>query len=522
MSGDGQFSWVTGLGVDNASNVYATEEGNNRVQKFTPNGRLLLKWGGLPEGSGDGQFMTPGGVAVDLDQTIYVTDIANNRIQEFDTSGHFIAKAGSKGTGEAQFTRPSGIASVPPNAAFACLLAANPSDCVHGFVVSELGGNGGNTRVQFLAGRADSDTDGITDEIDLQSTAASTAFSDASLGFTTAGIINNLGDQTFTIFNRLTPSAADEVRVRTETSGGALPLKLTLCGVMTLTFTAGSGGNVHCSTPTVLAELGPVGFQVAGTDGTVATGTLNTGDALSFNPQSSTIQDNAGNITVSVGGKNMPLMPGQTAFADATPPTSTAALSANPNAHGWSNANLAVTLNATDNQGGSGVSAITYNLTGSQPGAGTVPGSTTSVPISAEGVSTLTYFATDNAGNQEAPKSLVVRIDRTPPRMVCTASPSVLRPSDHLVPVTLSVSVDDALSGSAGFVLTSVTSNDHHADNSHDIKGFTVGTASTSGSLRAETDHRERVYTFVYTGTDQAGNQDSCTVTVEVAHHHDD
>jgi hypothetical protein len=184
--GDGQIAKVNGLAVDSLSNVYVSEDGNNRVQKFNTNGTFLLKWGGLPVGNGDGQFSGPGGVAVDLDQTIYVADIANNRIQEFDTSGHFVAKGGSQGPGEAQFTRPYGIASVAPVAALACLFIPD-SDCVHGLVVSELGqgGSAGNTRVQFLAGRADSDNDGITDEIDSQPTVASTNFSNAPLGFTT-------------------------------------------------------------------------------------------------------------------------------------------------------------------------------------------------------------------------------------------------------------------------------------------------------------------------------------------------
>ena len=39
----------------------------------------------------------------------------------------------------------------------------------------------------------------------------------------------------------------------------------------------------------------------------------------------------------------------------------------------------------------------------------------TSVAISAEGVTTRTYFARDAAGNEEEPNTLVVRIDRTAP-----------------------------------------------------------------------------------------------------------
>jgi hypothetical protein len=487
------------------------------VQKFTPTGRLLLKWGGRPKGASDGQFQTPGGIAVDLDQTIYVTDIANNRIQEFTTSGAFLAKAGSMGSGEAQFTRPFGIASVPPGVALGCLFGPTPSDCVHGLVVSEAGG--GNTRVQFLAGRADMDLDGITDEIDLQSGGASASFSDAALGFTTFGNIVSAGDQTFAIYNLETPAAADQIRVRAESFGGLQPLKLLVCGVMSTTVPAGGQPNLHCSTPTVEAELGPVGFQVTGSDGTAASGTLQTGGSVSYDPTTSTIKDNAGSIQVTVGGRTNTLLPGQTAYADQTAPT-TATVSANPNR--WFHGTTVVTLSATDNQNGSGVNNITYSLSGAQPGSGTVTGSTTTVPLLAEGVTTMTFFATDKAGNQEVPKSVTVKIDKTPPILRCTATPAILKATGNLEKVNLSVTVDDPLSGPAGFVLTSIGNNEqppkeHPEHGPQNVQGFTLGKASTSGEVRAEITHaKERIYTFTYTGVDQAGNQETCTASVKV------
>src|SRR5215207_3488630 len=46
--------------------------------------------------------------------------------------------------------------------------------------------------------------------------------------------------------------------------------------------------------------------------------------------------------------------------ADITKPSTSATRSVEPNAAGWNKANVTVTLNATDNQGGSGVQKITY------------------------------------------------------------------------------------------------------------------------------------------------------------------
>jgi hypothetical protein len=71
-----------------------------------------------------------------------------------------------------------------------------------------------------------------------------------------------------------------------------------------------------------------------------------------------------------------------------------------------------------------------------------------------------------------------------------------------LIPVTATVTVTDPSSGAHGFVLDSVTSN-HPATATADIAGFTPGTASATGQLRAA---RGRVYTFTFHGFDAAGN----------------
>ena len=97
-------------------------------------------------------------------------------------------------------------------------------------------------------------------------------------------------------------------------------------------------------------------------------------------------------------------------------PTTSANASPGPNGNGWNNTDVAINLNAADNPGGSGVKQIQFALGGAQnTGWQTVAGNTASVTISAEGATTLSYFATDNAGNQETAKRLTVRIDKTPP-----------------------------------------------------------------------------------------------------------
>ncbi len=104
-SGDGQFYFVkyqiAGVAVDSAGNVYVTDSGNYRVQKFDSAGKFLTKWG--TEGSADGQFSEPGGIAIDSADNVYVVDSRNYSIQKFDASGKFLLKWGSQGRGDGQF-----------------------------------------------------------------------------------------------------------------------------------------------------------------------------------------------------------------------------------------------------------------------------------------------------------------------------------------------------------------------------------------------------------------------------------
>ncbi|HYV60780.1 MAG TPA: hypothetical protein VFA62_11985, partial [Acidimicrobiia bacterium] len=108
-----------------------------------------------------------------------------------------------------------------------------------------------------------------------------------------------------------------------------------------------------------------------------------------------------------------------TVYTDTTPPVTTATLAPALNAAGWANTNVAATLSAVDNPGGSGVASISYNATGAQA----IPTTTYASPfvLSTEGTTTLHFGAVDNAGNVETTKTQAVRIDRTNPTGSITA-----------------------------------------------------------------------------------------------------
>jgi len=106
--GDGQFFEPQAVVVDGAGNVYVSDTGNHRIQKFDPSGKFLLKWG--RNGSAAGQFDVPRGLAFTKAGILLVVDQNNNRVQEFSADGAFIRQWGEQGTGEGEFNAPQDIA----------------------------------------------------------------------------------------------------------------------------------------------------------------------------------------------------------------------------------------------------------------------------------------------------------------------------------------------------------------------------------------------------------------------------
>lgn len=209
-------------------------------------------------------------------------------------------------------------------------------------------------------------------------------------------------------------------------------------------------------------------------------------------------------------------------LGDATPPTTMAVASPTANSNGWNRTNVNVTLTAADNPDGSGVKEIRFTLTGAQSGEGVVLSSSTLVPISAEGVTTLTYFSVDRAGNQEATNTLTVRIDKTAPVLSGLPAPGcTLWPPNHKLVQVATVTASDALSGVApGSFSVTGTSNEPEAglgdgDTAPDIV-ITGGVVQ----LRAERSGKGtgRVYTLRAAAMDQAGNSVIATATCSVPH----
>lgn len=218
------------------------------------------------------------------------------------------------------------------------------------------------------------------------------------------------------------------------------------------------------------------------------------------------------------------------ASADRDAPTTTIARSpASPGgSHGWDVAPVRLSVSATDGPGGSGVAHTRCVL---DPASAPVrfedlpaecPFTGAGLHVSSDGYHALYAASSDRDGNAEAPKRAGFKLDMTPPTVTCGATPTTLWPRNHtLVDVHVHVTVLDALSGAAGFVLQSVTSDQpdqaNPGDRPHDVQGWIAGAADADGQLRAETRGGDpRLYTLLFQGSEQAGNTAVCTTTVTV------
>lgn len=135
--------------------------------------------------------------------------------------------------------------------------------------------------------------------------------------------------------------------------------------------------------------------------------------------------------------------------ADTTPPVTTTSVTPPPNAAGWNNSDVTVTFSAADEGGGSGQKEIVYSASGALNSSLTVAGGVATLPITAEGTTTITYFSRDNAGNAESAHTLLVRLDKTPPVISGARNPQPNANGWNNSDVTVSFLCSDSLSGLA-------------------------------------------------------------------------
>lgn len=76
-----------GLAVDSSGNIYVSDTGNHRIQKFDVDGKFLIEFGSV--GPPETVLKEPNGVAVDAAGNIYVVDVGANKLIKFNADGTF-------------------------------------------------------------------------------------------------------------------------------------------------------------------------------------------------------------------------------------------------------------------------------------------------------------------------------------------------------------------------------------------------------------------------------------------------
>jgi len=144
---------------------------------------------------------------------------------------------------------------------------------------------------------------------------------------------------------------------------------------------------------------------------------------------------------------------------------------------------------STADSGGSGLAGLTYSATGVQPIASTTVNGANSVQLSitTEGVTTISFAATDVAGNVEETQTISVRLDKSAPVVNCATADGQWHASD----VSLACTASDSGSGLAEPSLASFSLSTNVAEGTESFDAPTgshevcdaVGNCVTAGPL---------------------------------------
>lgn len=218
---------------------------------------------------------------------------------------------------------------------------------------------------------------------------------------------------------------------------------------------------------------------------------------------------------IQLGGEGISIAP----KIDTDAPTTAAFLSGPQGSNGWYTGPVTAMLIATDIDGPTDIASTTLDIDGG-------PTSVYSGPfgISGDGIHTIQFGSTDQAGNVETPRpSQTIKLDATPPSITCTGNPSILwPPNGKMVSVTVSGTITDSTSGvNGGSASFAVTDSDGQFQPSGSIALGSSGNYSLPFSLvasRLGSDRDGRQYTIVVSASDNAGNVGSCSTVVTVPH----
>jgi hypothetical protein len=193
---------------------------------------------------------------------------------------------------------------------------------------------------------------------------------------------------------------------------------------------------------------------------------------------------------------------------DVVAPRSALVATPAPNAGGWNRSDVTLRVAASDghNVNAVGLKRLHVEMSGAQTGSWDFLGETAGyrveeLSISAEGTTTVTWFAEDVKGNREPERSTVVRVDKTAPVISGVPRRCRIWPPNHRLVHVADIVATDALSGPPSLLVTGTSGQPGDAEDIV-IRGGSV-------DLRAEkaAHGRRRVYRLSAVALDAAGNE---------------
>lgn len=189
--------------------------------------------------------------------------------------------------------------------------------------------------------------------------------------------------------------------------------------------------------------------------------------------------------------------------SDSTPPTiSVSSISPAPNGAGFNRTStVTVNLAAVDNTGGSGVANIKYAVDGGT--TVTVNAATAAVNVTGDGNHSVSYSATDVAGNASTPQAQTVKIDATAPVVGASISPT---PNSLGYNRTSTVTVNLSATDVGGSGVASIT---------YKVDGGTPATVNAA-TAAVNVSGADGTHTVSYSAMDVAGNVTSQSQAVNI------
>src|SRR5881409_130472 len=130
--------------------------------------------------------------------------------------------------------------------------------------------------------------------------------------------------------------------------------------------------------------------------------------------------------------------PGST--SDITPPVTTYSASGSSGANSWYTSSVTVTLTATEDS--SGIAAIHFRTDG-----GAWQSYASPFTVQSDGSHAIDYYSTDSSGNNEAPRTVAVKIDSTAPSSSVALAATLAVDGSYISSVDVTLTSTDATSG---------------------------------------------------------------------------